>query len=105
MLILYKNYNKKQCSANCCSSRRACGAMVEAAHCSASPSRLKAWVLHGCCAPLQKFSNHADGSVATTKRERVRFLPAIEVRGVPTLRAMARGHLSSLSSQIAVLAL
>ena len=68
--------------------------MVEAARCGASPPRLEAWVLHGRYAPLQNYSNRADGSAAATKRVRVRFLPAIEVRGVPTLRAMSRGRLS-----------
>jgi len=68
--------------------------MVEAARCGASLPMLEAWVLHGCCAPLQKYSNCADGSVTATKRAHMRFLLAIEVRGVPTLRAMSRGRLS-----------
>ena len=42
--------------------RCACGAMVEAARCCASPPRLEAWVLHGRCAPLQKYSTAQMGS-------------------------------------------
>ena len=65
--------------------------MVEAARCGASLPMLEAWVLHGCCAPLQKYSNRADESATATKRVHVRFLSAIEIQGGPYLKGYVKG--------------
>jgi len=65
--------------------------MIEAARCGTFPPRLGACELHGCCCPLQKYSNRADESATATKRVRVRFLSAIEVQGGPYLKGYVKG--------------